>query len=178
MKMNDLKNSIPYLYESILHTNEINSLTVAQRRVIEQVEETLLPYIDQYKSILLTEAPISADDIGKVFQHASKLHQATPAGKGILQKTSRTIGQSLPVKVVRQANTAINALGKKLQDTEPVQNFDAAINRQIQEIKAKLAETQVGPEIIKAIQKYKSFGAENPGKQAIILAVVILQNLY
>ena len=174
MRLHEVKPTKSFLYESMLHKNELSSLTYDQRMVMEQVEETLLPYINQYKSILLTEAPISSAQIGDVFQQAADLHKSTPAGKGILQKSAKAIGQSLPVKVVRQANAAIDDLGKKIQDTEPVQNFDAAVSRQIQEIKAKLEASPAGAEIVKAVQKYAAFGKENPGKQAIILSVVIL----
>ncbi len=174
MRLREVKPNKSFLYESMLHKNELSSLTHDQRIVMEQVEETLLPYINQYKSILLTEAPISASEVGNVFQQAADLHKSTPAGKGILQKSAKAIGQSLPVKVVRQANAAIDELGKKIQDTEPVQNFDAAVSRQIQEIKTKLQASEAGAEIVKAVQKYAAFGKENPGKQAIILSVVVL----
>ena len=80
----------------------------------------------------------------------------------------------MPVQVVRKANAAIDKLGKDIQDTAPVKSFDSAINRYMQEIKATLAKTKVGPEIINAIKKYRDFGKESPGKQAIILAIVIL----
>ena len=174
MRLHEVKPNKSFLYESMLHKNELSSLTHDQRMVMEQVEETLLPYINQYKSILLTEAPIAAADIKNVFQQAADLHKETPAGKGILQKSAKAIGQSLPVKVVRDANKALDDLGKKIQDTEPVQNFDAAVSRQIQEIKGKLEASPAGAEIVKAVQKYAAFGKENPGKQAIILSVVIL----
>ncbi len=174
MRLREVKPNKSFLYESMLHKNELSSLTHDQRIVMEQVEETLLPYINQYKSILLTEAPISASEVGNVFQQAADLHKSTPAGKGILQKSATAIGQSLPVTVVRKANAALDELGKKIQDTEPVQNFDAAVSRQIQEIKTKLQASEAGAEIVKAVQKYAAFGKENPGKQAIILSVVVL----
>jgi hypothetical protein len=49
MKLTEFKKSTKsYLYESMLHTNELDSLTVDQRMVMEQVETTLLPFIEQF----------------------------------------------------------------------------------------------------------------------------------
>ena len=83
MKIQEFKKPTPYLYESVLHTNELSLLSVSQRRIIEQVQDTLLPCINEYQSSILLEAPIAVDQITQVFGQAAELHKGTPAGKGI-----------------------------------------------------------------------------------------------
>ena len=174
MKIQEFKKPTPYLYESVLHTNELSLLSVSQRRIIEQVQDTLLPFINEYQSSILLEAPIAVDQITQVFGQAAELHKGTPAGKGILQKTGKAIAQSLPVEVARKANDALNGLSDKLESNEAVQGFNAQVDKQILSVKTLLAKNPISNEVLLAIQGWKKQGIENPTRQALIIGAIVL----
>ena len=133
MKLTELKNKKMYLYESELGS-DLDNFTFEQKEVMRQVEETLMPYINEYQKLILSEAAVTADQVNAIFQQAVDGHIQATGNPGLLKKSTTAIGKSLPVKAVRAANKALNDLGKKIQDTEPVQNFDALVAKKIQEL--------------------------------------------
>ena len=173
MKLTELKNKKMYLYESELGS-DLDNFTFEQQQVMRQVEETLMPYINQYQKLILSEAAVTADQVNSIFTSAVDGHIKATGNPGLLKKSKQAIAKSLPVKTVRAANQALNDLGKKIQDTEPVQNFDALVAKKIQEMKVKLEDSPMGAALVKQVQAYGAWGKENPGKQAIIVAVITL----
>ena len=173
MKLTELKNKKMYLYESELGS-DLDNFTFEQKEVMRQVEETLMPYIHEYQRLILSEAAVTADQVNAIFQQAVDGHTQATGNPGLLKKSTQAIGKSLPVKAVKAANKALNDLGKKIQDTEPVQNFDALVAKKIQELKTKLEDSPMGAALVKQTQAYGKWGKENPGKQAIIVAVITL----
>ena len=173
MKLTELKNKKMYLYESELGS-DLDNFTFEQQQVMRQVEETLMPYINQYQKLILSEAAVTADQVNSIFTSAVDGHIKATGNPGLLKKSKQAIAKSLPVKTVRAANQALNDLGKKIQDTEPVQNFDALVAKKIQEMKVKLEGSPMGAALVKQVQAYGAWGKENPGKQAIIVAVITL----
>ncbi len=162
-----------YLYESELGS-DLDNFTFEQKEVMRQVEETLMPYINEYQRLILSEAAVTADQVNAIFQQAVDGHIEATGNPGLLKKSTQAIGKSLPVKAVKAANKALNDLGKKIQDTEPVQNFDALVAKKIGEMKVKLEDSPMGAALVKQVQAYGKWGKENPGKQAIIVAVITL----
>jgi len=55
MKLTELKNKKMYLYESELGS-DLDNFTFEQKEVMRQVEETLMPYINEYQRLILSEA--------------------------------------------------------------------------------------------------------------------------
>ena len=51
MKLTELKNKKMYLYESELGS-DLDNFTFEQKEVMRQVEETLMPYINEYQKLI------------------------------------------------------------------------------------------------------------------------------
>jgi hypothetical protein len=68
---------------------------------------------------------------------------------------------------VKTANDAVNKLGQMAQNTKPVQNFDRKADEIIATIKNKLPTN-----VVSTIEKYKTWGLNNPKKQTVILAML------
>jgi hypothetical protein len=144
--------------EQLLEQNKHNSqmllqescdgLTNEQRVIVEGIYNELSP---------LLEVALSADQIKNIFQSVEK--NATAAGG------NRTgLGQG--VDTVRQVDTALNKLGKWLQDTAPVKSFDT----KFEQLKSKVGKKF--PELDKKITGMGTWSKANPGKTAAIIGVL------
>jgi hypothetical protein len=116
----------------------------------------------------LFEQRLRAEDIEKLFtaaeeQSTGKLTKGAQAAKGA--KDAAKLGSD----TIKKINQKINELGKKLQDTEPVQNFDSKAEKLKQDIKQKAGDDS---KIVKQVQKYADFAKENPGKSAFVIGVL------
>jgi hypothetical protein len=173
MRLHEVKPNKSYLYESIFNSNDLNSLTVEQKRVIEQVEDTLLPHLNEFQSHVLTEADLTADQVQNLFTNITN-DAGTATNPGFLKKGVKAIGQSLPVKALKAANDALNQLGGAIQDTKPVQQFDQLYRDARGKIVTSLGKTQGGEKIVKMVKDYGTWAKENPGKQAFVLGVLMV----
>jgi hypothetical protein len=144
--------------EQLLEQNKYNSqmllqescdgLTNDQRLVVEGIYNELSP---------LLEVALSADQIKNIFQSVEK--NATAAGG------NRTgLGQG--VDTVRQVDSALNKLGKWLQDTAPVKSFDT----KFAQLKSKVGKKF--PELDKKLTGMGTWAKANPGKTAAIIGVL------
>jgi hypothetical protein len=144
--------------EQLLEQNKYNSqmilkescdgLTTEQRVIVEGIHNELSP---------LLEVALSADQIKNIFQSVEK--NATAAGG------NRTgLGQG--VDTVRQVDTALNKLGKWLQDTAPVKSFDT----KFAQLKSKVGKKF--PELDKKLTGMGTWAKANPGKTAAIIGVL------
>jgi hypothetical protein len=125
-----------------------DGLTNDQRLVVEGIYHELSP---------LLEVALSADQIKNIFQSVEK--NATAAGG------NRTgLGQG--VDTVRQVDTALNKLGKWLQDTAPVKSFDT----KFAQLKSKVGKKF--PELDKKLTGMGTWAKANPGKTAAIIGVL------
>jgi hypothetical protein len=144
--------------EQLLEQNKHNSqmllqescdgLTNDQRLVVEGIYNELSP---------LLEVALSADQIKNIFQSVEK--NATAAGG------NRTgLGQG--VDTVRQVDTALNKLGKWLQDTAPVKSFDT----KFAQLKSKVGKKF--PELDKKLTGMGTWAKTNPGKTAAVIGIL------
>jgi hypothetical protein len=144
--------------EQLLEQNKRNSqmllqescdgLTNDQRLVVEGIYNELSP---------LLEVALSADQIKNIFQSVEK--NATAAGG------NRTgLGQG--VDTVRQVDTALNKLGKWLQDTAPVKSFDT----KFAQLKSKVGKKF--PELDKKLTGMGTWAKANPGKTAAVIGIL------
>jgi hypothetical protein len=125
-----------------------DGLTLDQQRIVEGIYNELSP---------LLEVALSADQIKNIFQSVEK--NATAAGG------NRTgLGQG--VDTVRQVDTALNKLGKWLQDTAPVKSFDT----KFAQLKSKVGKKF--PELDKKLTGMGTWAKANPGKTAAIIGVL------
>lgn len=125
-----------------------DGLTLSQRTIVENIYNELSPLI---------EASLTAQQIQQVFGSVEK--SATAAGG------NRTaLGKG--VDVAKQANAAIDNLGKYLQDTTPVKMFD----QKFEQLKAKVSEKF--PELDEQLTAMGTWAKENPGKTAAIIGVL------
>jgi hypothetical protein len=146
--------------EQLLEQNKYNSqmllqescdgLTNEQRLVVEGIYNELSP---------LLEVALSADQIKNIFQSVEK--NATAAGG------NRTgLGQG--VDTARQVDAALNKLGKWLQDTAPVKNFDAKFEKLKDNINKKFPDSK----FLDGVSKMGIWAQNNPGKTAAIIGVL------
>ena len=146
--------------EQLLEQNKRNSqmllqescdgLTNEQRLVVEGIYNELSP---------LLEVALSADQIKNIFQSVEK--NATAAGG------NRTgLGQG--VDTARQVDAALNKLGKWLQDTAPVKNFDA----KFENLKANINKKFPDSKFLDGVSKMGIWAQNNPGKTAAIIGVL------
>jgi len=144
--------------EQLLEQNKYNSqmilkescdgLTTEQRVIVEGIHNELSP---------LLEVALSADQIKNIFQSVEK--NATAAGG------NRTgLGQG--VDTVRQVDTALNKLGKWLQDTSPVKSFDT----KFAQLKSKVGKKF--PELDKKLTGMGTWAKSNPGKTAAVIGIL------
>jgi len=123
-------------------------MTQHQRLIVENIYRELIPLI---------EASLTADQIKSLFGQIEQ--GATAAG------SNRTmLGKG--VDVVKKADEVVNNIGKWLQNTEPVKNFD----QKFEQLKAKA--TEKFPEISKQMSKLGQLAKDNPGTTAAIVGIL------
>lgn len=140
------------LLESMTH-----DMDHGQRYIVENIYNELRPLI---------EASLTADQIGQLFQNVEQ--QATAAGgnRTGIGKVKDVAGAG--VDAVKKANEIINNAGKWLQNTKPVQNFDAKFEKLKNDINKKFPDSK----ILDAISNMGLWAQENPGKTAAIVGVL------
>jgi hypothetical protein len=122
-------------------------LTKEQRRIVEGIYKTFEP---------LMEVALTADQIQQVFQQVDQAKgNRTLIGKG--------------VDVASQVNDAVNKVGTWLQNTTPVQGFDAKFEQLKQSVRSKMGEDN---KIIQGIDRLGQLAKDNPGKTAAIIGVL------
>jgi hypothetical protein len=146
--------------EQLLEQNKYNSqmllqescdgLTNEQRLVVEGIYNELSP---------LLEVALTADQIKNIFQSVEK--NATAAGG------NRT-GLGKGVDTARQVDAALNKLGKWLQDTAPVKNFDAKFEK----LKANINKKFPDSKLLDQISKMGMWAQNNPGKTSAIIGIL------
>ena len=145
---------IATLMESHIHEGRrllresCDGLTESQRVIVEGVYNELSPLI---------EASLAPQQIQQLF---GEIEKAATAGGD-----NRT-GLGLGVDVAKEANKAINNLGKWLQDTTPVKMFD----QKFEQLKGKVA-TKF-PALAKQLTSMGEWAKANPGKTAAIIGVL------
>ena len=125
-----------------------DGLTDHQRFIVEGIYNDLSPLI---------EASLAPQQIQQLF---GEIEKAATAGG------SNRTGLGLGVDVAKEANNAINNLGKWMQNTTPVKMFD----QKFEQLKGKVAGKF--PELAKKLTSMGDWAKENPGKTAAIIGVL------
>jgi hypothetical protein len=125
-----------------------DGLTFEQQMIVEGIYNELMP---------LVEASLAPQQIQQLFGEIEKT--ATAGGD------NRT-GLGLGVDVAKEANNAINNLGKYLQNTTPVKMFD----QKFEQLKGKVS--QKFPKLAQQLTSMGDWAKENPGKTAAIIGVL------
>lgn len=145
---------IATLMESHLHESRkilresCDGLTDQQQTIVEGIYNSLLPLI---------EASLEPQQIQQLF---GEIEKTVTAGGD-----NRT-GLGLGIDVAKEANKAINNLGKLLQDTAPVKMFD----QKFEQLKGKVS-TKF-PALAKQLTSMGEWAKANPGKTAAIIGVL------
>ena len=121
-----------------------------QTQVVENIYKHFLPLI---------EASLSPDQIKQLFANIEQ--SATAGGKN---RTLLGKGKDVAVK----ANEIINNVGKWLQDTKPVQNFDAKFEKLKNDINTKFPDSK----LLDGISNLAIWVKDNPGKTAAVIGVL------
>jgi hypothetical protein len=125
-----------------------DGLTEQQRIIVEGIYNDLSPLI---------EASLAPQQIKQLF---GEIEKAATAGGD-----NRT-GLGLGVDVAKEANNAINNLGKWMQNTTPVKMFD----QKFEQLKGTVA-TKF-PALAKSLASMGDWAKENPGKTAAIIGIL------
>jgi hypothetical protein len=125
-----------------------DGLTEQQKVIVEGIYNDLQPLI---------EASLAPQQIQQLF---GEIEKAATAGGD-----NRT-GLGLGVDVAKEANKAINNLGKWLQDTTPVKMFD----QKFEQLKDKVS--QKFPKLAQQLTGMGEWAKENPGKTAAIIGLL------
>jgi hypothetical protein len=125
-----------------------DGLTEHQRFIVEGIYNDLSPLI---------EASLAPQQIQQLF---GEIEKAATAGGD-----NRT-GLGLGVDVAKEANNAINNLGKWMQNTTPVKMFD----QKFEQLKGKVATKFPG--LAKSLASMGNWAKENPGKTAAIIGIL------
>ena len=137
-----LENSKQILKESC------DGLSIEQRVIVEGIYNELSP---------LLEVALTTDQIKNIFQNVEKNASAGGANRTLVGKG---------VDKVKQVDAALNKLGKWLQNTAPVQNFDAKFERLKSQVSEKF------PELDKKLTGMGSWAKANPGKTAAVIGIL------
>lgn len=154
MKIENLLNEKDLLVESQLRQSHrilresCDGLTEAQRRIVEGIYNDLRPLI---------EASLSTDQIQGLFGNIEKAAAAQGGNRTLLGKA---------VDVPGKVDAAINKVGKWLQNTTPVANFD----QKFENLKKTAAEKF--PNMAKNFSAMGEWAKANPGKTAAIIGVL------
>lgn len=143
-----------------------NILTEQQRSVLRECERELWPLMEELVSLF--ESRLRPEAIEKLFTAAEEQSQGKLTGAGKAAKGTKDAAK-LGSDTIKKINAKINELGKKLQDTEPVQNFDSQFEKLKQDIKQKAGDDS---KIIKQVEKYGDWAKQNPGKTAFVIGVL------
>jgi hypothetical protein len=125
-----------------------SDMTPLQRKVVEGIYRDLTPLI---------EASIDPAKVKELFGEVEKQAAASGGNRTALGKG---------VDTAKKANDVVNNVGKWLQNTAPVQNFD----QKFEDLKKKA--TEKFPEISSKIGQMGQWAKENPGKTAAIIGVL------
>jgi hypothetical protein len=153
MKIQNLLNESALLRESHLLKGRkllkesCDGLTLEQRNVVEGIYRDFTPLI---------EASLSPDQIQQIFGGVEKSATAAGGNRTMLGKG---------VDVAKKADETINKIGRWLQDTKPVQGFDAKFDQ----LKDKIS--QKFPNIADKFTKLGDMAKANPGKTAAIIGI-------
>jgi len=130
-------------------------LTKEQRVVVEGV-------VTAWDDLL--EVDLRQDQLNNLFPLVQKLSDETGNNRSGVGKTKDAV-----VDTVKVANEYLTKIGKLIQDTEPVQNFDAKFEKLKTDIKAKLGEDS---RITSGIESLGKYAKMNPGKTAFAVGVM------
>jgi hypothetical protein len=125
-----------------------SDMTPLQRKVVEGIYKDLTPLI---------EASIDPAKVKELFGEVEKQAAAGGGNRTMLGKG---------VDAVKKADEVVNKVGKWLQNTAPVQNFD----QKFEDLKKQASEKF--PEISSKLGEMGKWAKENPGKTAAIIGVL------
>lgn len=125
-----------------------DGLTLQQRAIVEGIYTAGLPLI---------EASLTAQQIGQLFGEVEKSATAAGGNRTLLGKA---------VDIPGKVDDLINKVGKYLQDTTPVANFDAKFEKLKADASAKF------PNLASKMSSMGEWAKENPGKTAAIVGVL------
>lgn len=139
-----LENSKQILKESC------DGLSIEQRVIVEGIYNELSP---------LLEVALTTDQIKNIFQNVEKNASAGGANRTLIGKG---------IDTAKQVDAALNKLGKWLQNTTPVQNFDAKFER----LKANINKKFPDSKILDTVSNMGIWAEKNPGKTAAVIGIL------
>ena len=134
-------------------------LSESQKIYLSEFEKELWPLMESLVSVF--EQRLSSEEIEDIFSKAEQNFKGKNTGLG---KAAKVTGDT-----AKKINQFLDKQGKKLQDTEPVKNFDQKAEKLKQQIKDDLGSDS---KVIQQVNKYADWAKENPGKTAFVIGVL------
>lgn len=135
------------------------TLTEDQKTYLTRLEQQLWPLMESLVKVF--EQRLDPQEIENIFSAAEKQH----AGK----KTAAGQAADLSGQTIQKINQFLDKQGSRLQETEPVKNFDQKAEQLKTQIQDKLG-SDAG--VIKQVDRYVDWAKQNPGKTAFVIGVL------
>jgi hypothetical protein len=134
----------------ILCESITKDMTPDQKHIVEGIYNEMLPLI---------EATLNVDQIQQVFSNVEK--------QAIARGGSRTLAGK-GIDTAKKANEIINNVGRWLQNTKPVQGFDAKFDQLKNTINKKFPDSK----ILDGVSNLAIWVEDNPGKSAAVIGIL------
>lgn len=165
MKIKSILNNVDNSNAAMLLESEWNDLTFTQKDQINLIERELSPIFAQLSKQLLTERELTIDEIEAIFDKA--VTRANDEGnRTSLGKTKDLV--ALPITAAKMLDNKINDLGKTIQNSEPVKDFDNKFDK----LKGDIVSKNGDKKVVRMLQFLSDKAKEHPTATVLIIGVL------
>jgi hypothetical protein len=166
MKIKSILNEVNNSNAALLLENEWNDLTFKQKDQINLIEKELKPLFDSLSKELLIERDLTVDEIGAIFDNAViKANELGGNRTAVGKIKDITV---LPLKTAQALDNKINELGKTIQNSEPVVNFDAKFEK----LKVDITEKNGNKKVVQMLQFLSDKAKKHPTATVFIIGII------
>lgn len=140
-------------------------LTEAQRIHVGQWERRVWPLMEQLNVLL--ERELTPDQIQQIFTNAE-----TIAVQGGNNKTALGKAGELTSKVTGKIKAEIEKLADQAKNSGPIKNMDQQFKKLRADIALRLDDNPSGQKVLDAVDQWKKWSDENPGKSAFVIGAM------
>lgn len=153
------------LKSQIILNESWGMLTEAQRIHVGQWEKRVWPLMEQLNVLL--ERELTPDEIQTIFQNAENVKTQSGDNKTALGKAGE-----LTSKVTSKIKAEIEDLAAKAKNSGPIKNMDQQFRKLRADIALRLDSTSGGQKVLDAVDQWKKWSDENPGKSAFVIGAM------
>lgn len=165
MRIQTILNEVNTSNASLLLENNWNDLTFIQKNQIFIIEKELKPIFDNLSHLFLVEKELTVDEIYSIFDNA--------VGKAEEDNNRTRLGKlkdltASQIEKLKELDAKIKELGKTIQNTEPVKDFDDKFTALEQKILTKYKDKKV----VKLFEYLRVQAKEKPNAGLIIIGII------